>query len=888
MSNFDPYYKWLAIPPKDQPPNHYRLLALEVYESDRDVISTAADQRMMLVRSFQTGDHQRFSQQILKEIAVARLCLLDADRKAAYDSQLQREQTSTAHPARRSTAQSQPSGAIPPRPGSATAVAPLPVNSLRELTTARGRGRKPSSRLLWGLAAVGMLVAAGIVYLLRGNAPQGATGTTAQDTGVKTPTSGVGEKPPPTPPPLQPAHDGKQVAPPQLATPVLRLRQIPLQRTDEGSVLRIQASLEEPSANGADNIRFGLGPNVPPGLAIDSATGVVTWQPAEEQGPGRYSVEITATDGKSRADTTAPIEVLEVNDPPHFRAIPDQTGVPGRTLQRTIEATDGDLPQQSLNYELISAPPDSKLDATTGQFTWTPRSEQAGQNFEARVRVKDSASGHADIVVGLLVAQSGVAPGGATKDEVAKDSGRAVPKAEAVQAAMQQVQKLFADEIAKAADNPALRLKLVEKLVKEADGTTDDPAGRYALYRQAMQQARLAGDAAAMVQSIDALAKWYDIDALEEKQQAVSELSKGVRSEETATELVSTILALVDEAVEQENWDRATNFIRIATAVVPKTRDSERRKAVSTRGREIGMLKKMHGEVQQAHETLRRDAQDAASHRIVGIYQALVRGDWDAGLPHLAQGDDISTSSAAQKELQNPIDSAAMKEVADAWGAVLKNKHAATPTLKTIESIASARNHLRKHALKWHEAALPGLTGLSKRATEQQINELKEEVPEVGGKGHFKTVTFDFGTTTSPLEEDAIRITEQSGYERQHGYGFVGSRPASIDRAAPATTALKRDLCYAPDMTFGVDVPAGVYSVTVTIGDVGSTIVPMDLMLEGTVVGAVPQQAAANAPFYVQTFKVNVTDGQLTLRIKRQGTANVNAKINGLTVKQIR
>ncbi len=27
MADFDPYYQWLAIPPKDQPPNHYRLLA---------------------------------------------------------------------------------------------------------------------------------------------------------------------------------------------------------------------------------------------------------------------------------------------------------------------------------------------------------------------------------------------------------------------------------------------------------------------------------------------------------------------------------------------------------------------------------------------------------------------------------------------------------------------------------------------------------------------------------------------------------------------------------------------------------------------------------------------------------------------------------------------
>ena len=35
---FDPYYKWLGIPPQDQPPHHYRLLGIELFEPDRDVI----------------------------------------------------------------------------------------------------------------------------------------------------------------------------------------------------------------------------------------------------------------------------------------------------------------------------------------------------------------------------------------------------------------------------------------------------------------------------------------------------------------------------------------------------------------------------------------------------------------------------------------------------------------------------------------------------------------------------------------------------------------------------------------------------------------------------------------------------------------------------------
>ncbi|HXT60941.1 MAG TPA: hypothetical protein VN699_20040 [Pirellulales bacterium] len=85
---FDPYHKWLGISPKDQPPNHYRLLGIELFESDPDVVEGAADQRMSHVRTFQTGQNSALSQRILNELSAAKLCLLDASRRAEYDRQL--------------------------------------------------------------------------------------------------------------------------------------------------------------------------------------------------------------------------------------------------------------------------------------------------------------------------------------------------------------------------------------------------------------------------------------------------------------------------------------------------------------------------------------------------------------------------------------------------------------------------------------------------------------------------------------------------------------------------------------------------------------------------------------------------------------------------------
>ncbi|QDU30205.1 hypothetical protein ETAA8_53240 [Anatilimnocola aggregata] len=85
---FDPYRKWLGIPPKDQPPNHYRLLGIPHFEDDPDVIENAATRQMAHVRTFQGGRFSAHSQRILNELTSAKLCLLQPAKKAPYDAQL--------------------------------------------------------------------------------------------------------------------------------------------------------------------------------------------------------------------------------------------------------------------------------------------------------------------------------------------------------------------------------------------------------------------------------------------------------------------------------------------------------------------------------------------------------------------------------------------------------------------------------------------------------------------------------------------------------------------------------------------------------------------------------------------------------------------------------
>ncbi len=54
-SAFDPYLQWLGIRDPQRPPNHYRLLGLELFENDVNVIAMSADRQMAHLRNFKTG-----------------------------------------------------------------------------------------------------------------------------------------------------------------------------------------------------------------------------------------------------------------------------------------------------------------------------------------------------------------------------------------------------------------------------------------------------------------------------------------------------------------------------------------------------------------------------------------------------------------------------------------------------------------------------------------------------------------------------------------------------------------------------------------------------------------------------------------------------------------
>jgi serine/threonine-protein kinase len=86
--DFDPYHKWLGIPPDKRPPTFYQLLGISPSEDDREAITAAADRQQNFVRQFRGGPHDEAAASILFQIEDARTTLLDHEARRKYDATL--------------------------------------------------------------------------------------------------------------------------------------------------------------------------------------------------------------------------------------------------------------------------------------------------------------------------------------------------------------------------------------------------------------------------------------------------------------------------------------------------------------------------------------------------------------------------------------------------------------------------------------------------------------------------------------------------------------------------------------------------------------------------------------------------------------------------------
>lgn len=120
----------------------------------------------------------------------------------------------------------------------------------------------------------------------------------------------------------------------------------------------------------------------PEGASITEA-GVFSWTPSEAQGPGthKFTVKVCEVDTPTLCDEQeVTLTVTEVNRDPVLAAIGNKSVVATEKLEFEVTASDPDLPENTLTYSLVDAPDDAEIDATSGEFSWTPTEAQVGDH----------------------------------------------------------------------------------------------------------------------------------------------------------------------------------------------------------------------------------------------------------------------------------------------------------------------------------------------------------------------------------------------------------------------------------------------------------------------------------------------------------------------------
>ncbi|MGE0606952.1 MAG: hypothetical protein AB7O62_07655 [Pirellulales bacterium] len=748
---FDPYHKWLGIPKPEQPPHHYRLLGVALYESDPDVIEGAADRQMAHVQTHKSGPHSAVSQQLLNELSAAKLCLLNPKKKAAYDTQLK--------------AKLKPAAAALPVAAVAKPVLPeeenvLAVNLVTDpagsfvggsSVSTIGRGRTAAAALrkkkqqqtamMTAGLAVALAAAVGLAgwKLMAGspeelplddgsNSPaqvaQQVPDKPTEKPAKKTPAEKKPDKnvqPGKNKPPIEkndpPTNKGKN-EPPDLKQPVNLLERVNLaQDITSGSWELARGVLSSSDSDKNAVVQFAVEPPSDYSLTLEV-------EPSEKYESLFVGVPVAGRtvmaiiDGWNRtASGLHLVDKKEAKD-----NVTTNRGGPrlkaGETNLVVAEVRQRGLVRVSVNDQQV--------------FEWQGKPEQLS-HYEMWAPVEHPGrpfiGGHygykfSRVELALLPREEPVKiaksnPPKKPKDEPnEKNKGdlssvgmgpknkQPVPDGDELGKLRKEIrdeyQKDFAD--ARTAEEKG---DLADKLFHWGLDPADPLPRRYALMEEGRQMAAEVGRIELVLNCIAELRKPFDVDVLALQCDSLTKAAKATGVDHAL--LAATCLDLVDGAVDDERYEQAEILSGLAKAEAIKAKDADLRESAAEKEAFVRRLMSEKDAVAEARATLEKDAYDLQANLTLGKHLCLLRGAWEEGLPLLAKGADETLQELAELEQAEPDDSEAQDKLGDAWWEA------------AAKAPAAEREDYKDRARYWYEQALPSLAGARKNTVEGRL-----------------------------------------------------------------------------------------------------------------------------------------------------------------------
>ncbi|WP_164921464.1 hypothetical protein [Rhodopirellula baltica] len=315
-----------------------------------------------------------------------------------------------------------------------------------------------------------------------------------------------------------------------------------------------------------------------------------------------------------------------------------------------------------------------------------------------------------------------------------------------LQQAQTRFQELFATQVA-SANAPDQHQSLAQKIVDEATATTD-LVERYVFLRVACQQFATGGQFAKAAMLLSELSNEYQFDLHHARSKLLQVADESASDDKNGTDnlqdIVEITLGWANESAKRHQYVNATQLLSLAKPAVPNTAPQSLSRLLVSRLDELQPIAESEASIMSGLES----ALDAPNTQL-GKFFALTCGDWQRGLPLIAEGNDPLFQSLAKKDLAASDDTEAHLELADDW-------RAASETLTGTEATGA-----KKRARHWYLAALPKRPGSEREQIQSQIGKLN--LPQT-------SLTFEL-----ELEGAARMEITAEGIRWIHHYGLMPS-----------------------------------------------------------------------------------------------------------------
>ena len=303
------------------------------------------------------------------------------------------------------------------------------------------------------------------------------------------------------------------------------------------------------------------------------------------------------------------------------------------------------------------------------------------------------------------------------------------------------LQELYKDDLVKADNDPLLRARLAQTLLFEGKETKDDPAGRYVLFSKAHALAAQAGDVNTALQAADELAQDFVIAPgviFQMKIAMLQQASKTVGAPADAYQaVIDRVMLTLDDTLDGDDYPSSLALIAAADQAARRLRSIALLASIRKKQDEIAHLQKDFARWQPFADKLVKNPHDPEASAEMGKYYALMRGNWDRGLPLLLQGQ------------KSPVQVLAVLDSKESVGPLFKADGWRSFALKTTDNAMKTQALLR--AYHWYQESYPGAEDKSKALIDGRVKEIADSLPPEYRIGEITSELKKVDVTSGPI-----------------------------------------------------------------------------------------------------------------------------------------